>query len=180
MKRKPLKALAGLYLLCILPFGVSLAQQAAPGISTSPLVEQLLRAAPDGEQLVELSGYVGLSTPEMVRLYRNLSLSSYLEIPRTAIVHSVQEGDPKRGQTRLYVRGSATVVSAFRHNAQSLAASSRRAVGGVSARQFLTQRDGANPRDVDRCWDYVAPCLAGSFVSCLQLDACLTGALPSQ
>src|SRR5262245_59177677 len=84
-------------------------QQTAPTIEPNPLVEQMLRSAPEG--IVELKGYVGPSTPEMVRLYMSLTLSSYVEIPRSAIVNVLQEGDPKIGPVKLYVRSSATIAT---------------------------------------------------------------------
>src|SRR5262245_38207348 len=166
MKRKLLAALMGFCSLCVAVFDKSLAQQGAPAINTSPLVEQLLRAAPDGEQLVELSGYVGSSTPETVRLYRSPSLSSYFEIPRAAIVHSVQDGDPKKGLTTLYVRSSATIVTALRHSANRLAPTSQRAETAAGARS-------ARPRLQDSgCWEYAVQCAAGIITSCWLFDVC--------
>jgi hypothetical protein len=94
------------------------AQQNVPEIAPNQLVEQMLRSAQNGDgSIVEFRGYVGPSTPETVKLYPNLSLSSYLEIPRSAIVNAVQEGDPKTGPVKLYVRGSATIVTSVRHSA---------------------------------------------------------------
>ncbi|MGX9432611.1 MULTISPECIES: hypothetical protein [Bradyrhizobium] len=58
------------------------AQQNVPEIAPNQLVEQMLRSAQkDDGGIVEFRGYVGPSTPETVKLYRTLSLSSYFEIP---------------------------------------------------------------------------------------------------
>jgi hypothetical protein len=89
-------------------------------ITTNAIVEQLLRDA-GGEQIVELSGYVGPSTPETIRLYQDLSLIRYLEIPRAEIIHSLQQGDPKFGPTKIYVRGTAKILVAKRQSASTFA-----------------------------------------------------------
>jgi hypothetical protein len=104
----------------------SFAQQNVPEIATNQLVEQMLRSPQNDGGIVEIRGYVGLSTPETVRLYSNLSLSSYSDIPRSAVVNTVPEGDPKLGPVKLFVRGSATIITSVRHSA-ALVPSSQRA-----------------------------------------------------
>src|SRR5436189_243811 len=116
---------AALFAVCLLAMAPSLAQQTTPTIVPNPLVEQLMRAAPQGEKLVELRGYVGTSTPDTVRLYADLSLSRYFDIPRSAIVHLVQEGDPKTGPVKIYLHGSTAIVSGIRHSASAIAPSSQ-------------------------------------------------------
>jgi hypothetical protein len=86
------------------------------------IVEQLLRATPSGEPTVELSGYIGYATPESVRLYKDLSLSSYFEIPRADILYSSQEGDPKTSPVRVFVRSSATILLGTRLKASTASA----------------------------------------------------------
>jgi len=123
MIRKYLVALIGALVALWLP---AHAQQRAPALTSNSLIEQLQKATPDGERLIELRGYVGPSTPETVKLYRSLSLANYYEIPRNAIVNVVQEGDPKTGPVKLFVRGSATIVHATRLSA-GMFSSSRQA-----------------------------------------------------
>lgn len=84
------------------------------------IVKQQLRATPNGEPAVELSGYIGYATPESVRLYKDLSLSSYFDVPRGDILHSSQEGDPTTSPVTLYVRSSATIVLGSRIKASRL------------------------------------------------------------
>ena len=131
-------AAAVLFILCFSRNAPSFAQQTDRpfSISPNPLIEQMLRASPDGDQIVELRGYVGPSTPDTVRVYKSLTLSHYFEIPRSAIVHSSQEGDANTGPVKLYVRGSAMIVSATRHTAS--AASRTRRADGLVIRGFAS------------------------------------------
>jgi hypothetical protein len=94
----------------------SLAQQT---LAPNRVVEELLRASPN-ELTIELSGYVGPSDPGTVRLYKDLSLSSYFDIPKDAIVS--QEGDSKTGPVKLHVRNSATIVLGGRLKADAAGA----------------------------------------------------------
>src|ERR1700741_283967 len=79
-------------------------------ITPNLLIEHLLRESSDKDEIVELRGYVGSSTPDVVRLNKDLSASRYLEIPRGAIIHSSYEGDPTTCPLKLYVRGSTSIV----------------------------------------------------------------------
>ncbi|HVF78079.1 MAG TPA: hypothetical protein VNA28_07260 [Solirubrobacteraceae bacterium] len=85
-------------------------QEDPSAITPNPLIERMARATPDGEDIVELRGYVGSSGPGTVRLYETLSMSRYFEIPRAAVVGSAYEGDPVTGRAKLYVRGSTKIV----------------------------------------------------------------------
>ena len=84
--------------------------ESSSSITPNPLIEQMLRASSEGEEIVELRGYVGPSTPDTVRLYEKLSMARYFEIPRSAIVCASYEGDPTTSPVRLHIRGSATIV----------------------------------------------------------------------
>jgi len=92
---------------------------AAPPETPEPsaVVQQLLRETAAGET-VELSGYVGPSAPDVVRLYGSLALGDYVEVPRAALVSVLDDAGPKDGPVRLLVRANATVVSARRHPAR--------------------------------------------------------------
>jgi hypothetical protein len=168
MSRANFARITGLLIFCLSTNAPSFAQQtfSPSSVAPNPVVEQMLRATPDGEPLVELRGYVGPSTPETVRLYVSLSLSQYLEIPRSAIVYLLPEGDPKTGPVKLYVRGTATVVSANRLIASS-AASSQQAIA----------LPGARPRDLGECYTAVVEC-GWVPLACLAAANCLAGAAP--
>jgi hypothetical protein len=158
-----------LLLLCLCIATPSSAQQTfnPSSIVPNPLVEQMLRAAPDGEQIVELKGYVGPSTADTVRLYADLMLSRYIEIPRNAIVNMVQEGDPKTGLVKLYVRSSATVVVASRFSVNA---------GSLSLR--ASALPGARPRNAVGCLLYGIECLAGNVLACAASAGCIEGMTP--
>jgi hypothetical protein len=140
-----------------------------PSITPSPLVGQMLGTATDSEPIVELKGYVGPTTPEMVRLYADLSLQRYLEIPRGAIIGKVQEGDPTSGPVKLYVRGSTIVVSANRLSAANAAPTLQRAVTLPRARP----REGPANCDI-----YLLECALGQGLACLLYGSCIAGSVP--
>ena len=90
-----------------------LAQQPpqAPTIRSNATVERLMRSA-GGEGTVQLKGYVVQSSPEVVRLYWDLTLTRYFEVPRSAVLEQVQGSNPDSDPTTLYVKSSARIVSA--------------------------------------------------------------------
>jgi hypothetical protein len=137
----------------------------APQLAPSPIITEMLRAAPEGEGLVSFSGYVGPSTPDTVRLYENLSLSRYLEIPRSAIVHALQEGDSKTSPVKLYVRSSAMIASVNRGTASSL--SLRGKMSAVSRFKLGVERGLP-----DACRDTCLSCLLLA-AGCIACDICI-------
>jgi hypothetical protein len=166
MSRAHFARIAGLLIFGVCTNVPSFAQQtfSPSSVVPNPVVEQMIRAVPDGESIAELKGYVGPSTAETVRLYDSLSLKRYIEIPRSAIVNMAQEGDSKTGPVKLYVRGTAIVVSASRLTA-SASASSHQAMA----------LPGARPRDVSLCYQYSIEC-AWSPAACLAAILCYGGA----
>jgi hypothetical protein len=151
-------------LLCVAGYNGVLAQ--TPELQPNPKVEELLRKSPEGEQIVELKGYVGPSAPDTVRLYQSLSLSHYYEIPRSAIVSATREGDPTTGPVKLYIRASTPVVLATQLSADKAAFASARIdkSGGVL--------DPANP-----CYNECAACVIDALspippVHCAACIAC--------
>lgn len=160
---------AALLMFCLVTVAPSSAQQTfnPSSIAPNPLVEQMLRAVPEAERIVELRGYVGPSTAETVRLYGDLTLSRYFEIPRNAIVNMVQEGDPKTGPVKLYVRSSATVVVASRFSVSA---------GALSLRESVVP--GARPRTPANCVLLALECSLGIPLACVQALGCLEGAAP--
>lgn len=70
----------------------------------NPLVKQLLDA---GERVLVLDGYIGPTEGERVRLYRDLSLITYVEIVKKDVLRVENVPDAAGGLARLYVRVSA-------------------------------------------------------------------------
>jgi hypothetical protein len=94
------------------------------------------------------------------------SLPRYFEIPRSAIVSMVQDGDPKTGPVKLYVRGSATVVSAGRLPAATAASVSQRA----------ETLPGATARGLLQCQIWAAQCTGlAQGIACILAAGCLAG-----
>ncbi|MBD0693043.1 hypothetical protein BG452_40175 [Streptomyces sp. CBMA123] len=70
--------------------------------------------ADDGDKVTELQGYPAPPGHGTFRLFLDLSLSRYLEIPLEAILASVEPEETAPGPTKVYVRSSAQLVAARR------------------------------------------------------------------
>src|SRR5262245_13278360 len=122
MQRMALIArIAGLLLAVTSP---SLAQQPQPSSPpANAVLERLLQNSknkdltqPQTSTMTELKGYVGPSvvcviSPCPVRLYWDLSLTRYWDIPPDAIVQHVPGNDPKNDPVTLYVTSTAPMVT---------------------------------------------------------------------
>ena len=139
----------------------SFAQQTGPTttLRTHPAVERLLKNSKDGEPTVPLKGYVNQSSPETVRLYWDLTLSRYFEIPLSAVVDQVQGADPEKDPVTLYVRASARIVSASTVTADA-AASSLTADAAVMPRRAVDVLGNRFPTIPLECIN------VGSCISC--------------
>lgn len=127
--RMPDVRLLAAMVLVILGAGPALAQTATPAspppqerfdpasISSSPHVQQLLGSVQVNQTThssvrpSKLRGHVGPSTAETVRLYWDLSLTRYWEIPRSAILLQVSGGRPG-DPVDLYVPSTTAIVTA--------------------------------------------------------------------
>jgi hypothetical protein len=145
-------------------------------ITSSPTVEQMLQNPKDGQPqtTVALRGYVGPSAPEVVRLYWDLTLTRYFEIPRNAIIQQVQGQDPKNDPVTLYVRSSTPIVTANSLSVDVAAAqrmlieSFGNASGGGSGLKFTSGTDCIIPG---------AACFAGMGAgACVFFAGCWAGA----
>jgi hypothetical protein len=74
----------------------------------NPLVAKFLDIAKD-ETVVQIEGYVGPSETSMLRLYRSLDLSEYMDVPEAGILHFKELSEGSDGLVRVWVRGSAKV-----------------------------------------------------------------------
>jgi len=142
----------------------------SPPIAPNKLVEALERVGPGTDGIVEIKGYVASSSGETVRVYTDLSLTTFIDIPKEAILHSIQDGDPAATPLRLFVRGSSTLVMGTRFKADRLmaanASKAARSNPPLSIRQQLSNsRNPAGSREA-----------ASNDLSCLLLFlACAEG-----
>ncbi len=100
-------------------------------LRANPLIAALEEGA-GGEEVVELKGLVGQAADEgTVRLYDDLSLGSYVELPRDAVITA--EGDDPTQPVRVFVRASTGVrrVEVSHSTARELAAARRPALAGL-------------------------------------------------
>jgi hypothetical protein len=88
-------------------------------LSVNPVLAKLKPTADDDRQFLVLTGYVGETTDGTVRLYENLDLRTYFEIPIKDIVWAEKLIPGLQASTTLLVIDAATqgtrVTSAARH-----------------------------------------------------------------
>lgn len=58
----------------------------------------------DGEGAIEFGGFLGAGDDETLRLYADLGMSSYLDIPRNSVVHIGSDPSGEPGKVRAFVR----------------------------------------------------------------------------
>jgi hypothetical protein len=74
-------------------------------------VHPLIRALEQsGEEVVEFAGFVGTGDDSVLRLYRDLQASAYVDIPRDAVLHREPDADGATGKVRVFVRAKAEVT----------------------------------------------------------------------
>ena len=176
-----LLAIAGLLGLMISPSpSLAQAQQGQPqtlspsSITPSAIVEQMLQNSKDQTQtMVALKGYVGRSgSPEVVRLYWDLTLTRYFEIPRNAIVQQMQGQDPKNDPVTLYVRSSTPIVTANSMSVDGAAAQRIESLG----KTLSGGGSGLKLTDMSACTPSFVTCLAGYTAACMINIVCASGA----
>jgi hypothetical protein len=150
----------------------SFAQPTGPTttLRTHPALERLLKNSKDGEPTVQLKGYVIQSSPETVRLYWDLTLSRYFEIPLSAVVDQVQGTDPEKDPVTLYVRASARIVSAISLTADSAASS---LTADTADAAVMHRRLGNRfPTIPNECVASCVSCSLGHVGSCVRCATC--------
>jgi hypothetical protein len=143
-------------------------------VAPNPAVEQLSRSLDAGGELVELQGFVGPSTPETVRLYKDLTLNQYLEIPRQSIVQQVSGANTSQPLT-IYILSSTVVRSVTRMQAGEygrLRISSSAALSGIPIDGGIRPIRPPQPRGL-ACDLHAINCLAGHALSCIAVYGCM-------
>jgi hypothetical protein len=127
--------------------------------AVNPLVEELTK----NESLaVPLVGYVGPSEAGVVRLYRDLSLRRYVEIPASEIIRVRQDEKDPEGLCTVLFNSSAKLKfvreATMTADDALLAVSTACSCGAGAARE----QDGQDPDDIFSCAEvFCEPILAG-------------------
>ena len=77
-------------------------------ISTSTFVNKLANARKDGLTFLT-RGYIGSVDDKVVRMYLDLSLETYVDIPRSAVVHAQNIKDDMHERSELMVMGTSDI-----------------------------------------------------------------------
>ena len=93
------------------------AESGDDALTPNPLVERTLKSTEGNGVIVVLEGYVGPSSEDVVRLYDDLTLARYHDIPRSDVVEVSRLGTNDADPVKLYVKGTAMIVSSVRHAA---------------------------------------------------------------
>ena len=76
----------------------------------NPLIEKLAEEGGQ-EQIVSIEGYLGKGEDETIRLYKDLNLGKYLEVPRQSVLAVEQTAPGIKQKTTLYVEASTAIKS---------------------------------------------------------------------
>jgi hypothetical protein len=145
------------------------------GTSTSPVVNPLVRdLLKDGGNVLVIGGYAGPAAEQHVRLYADLSLRKYVDIPKADVIRIVQEKDKPEQPCIVFFKASAELTyvqtATMRANeALAAAATATRCAGcgpgGDNAGTIARQAGGGGPT-VDLCtWacvERLQTCIAGT------------------
>ncbi len=136
-------------------------------VAPSPLVESLARSTGGDGNVVELQGFVGPSTPETVRLYTDMTLRHYLEIPRQSIVQQVP-GATESEPVTLYTSSSTVIGAVTRAPAGTYgqARALAKAFGAMSAPKSPGDAARWSTGETD-CEIYLLSCMVFSMPQCL-------------
>lgn len=69
---------------------------------------------------VVIDGYLGTSKDAVVRLYRTLDTTAYVEIPKEALIHMEPDKSGEPGAFRAFVRASSDILSVERQRVREL------------------------------------------------------------
>ena len=72
-----------------------------------------------GETTIEFCGFVGSRDDETLRLYTDLGMSSYLKIPKEAVVHVEEDLDGVTGKVRVFVSSHKLVTEVYQYQLQA-------------------------------------------------------------
>lgn len=98
-------------------------------LEVNPLVAKLLESA-EGEPITSLEGYIGPSEEAKIRLYTDLQLNEYIDLPEEAVLHA-EEPDQAEGRVRLWLRADARVQIISTRTTSAQAA--RLSIGGIGS-----------------------------------------------
>jgi len=114
-------------------------------LSVNPILDAL--ATKGSGKVVELRGFVGPSDSTVVRLYESLEMVSYLEIPKSEVLHAVADPKSANGAIKLYVRGNTELLSV---SSQQIRADARMSTGLRTNIQEGAYGRGIGPRAIAR------------------------------
>lgn len=99
--------LAALFCLATL----SIAQAQSPSLEPNPIITGVTQGGKTPTSLSEIKGYIGVSeSAATVRVYRDLSLTTFYDIPRAAVVHSSQKPGDLSAEVTVLVPGDTIIT----------------------------------------------------------------------
>ena len=68
-----------------------------------------------GEATIEFRGFVGTGDGDVLRLYADLGMSSYVDIPKEAVVYVEKDQSVETGKVRAFVSPDNKVTEVYQH-----------------------------------------------------------------
>jgi len=82
-----------------------------PSLEPNPLITSTTQTQKDPGPLAEFKGYIGTAvTADTVRIYRDLSLTMFYDIPRAAVLQSSQKPGDLSAEVTVIVAGDAVIT----------------------------------------------------------------------
>jgi hypothetical protein len=110
----------------------------SPSLEPNPLITGMTQEKSDPAALAEFKGFIGTAgAADTVRIYRDLSLTMFYDIPRAAIVQSSQKPGDLTAEVTVIVRGDTVITVGVKGKAgqiSSLAAQYGQHVGSGAQR----------------------------------------------
>lgn len=103
-------------------------------LRVNPIIAKLAKVA-ESDSVVVLEGSIGPSKTNIVRLYPDFTMVTYVDIPKEDIVHAEEVADAKDGRVRLWVLASAKVTETSVHH--------------MDAKDYVVTRQRRRPEDIE-------------------------------
>jgi hypothetical protein len=160
------RAFAVLILLFLVLSANKAQSQSPPSLEPNPLITGAIQHN-SPTSLAKIKGFIGTSeAADTVRIYRDLSLTTFFDIPRKAVVHSTQTPGDLTAEVTVMVPGDTIITLGAKGQATGLVSTLAGSLGG--RKSGLTFNNDPS----DQCLATCILCLT-NHVACAYCLACV-------
>lgn len=103
-------------------------------LKVHPTIAKLAKVA-ESDSIVQLEGFIGPSKTNIVRLYPDFTMTTYVEIREKDVVHAEEVADAQDNRVRIWVFASAMVTETSVHH--------------MEAKEYVVTRQRRRLQDID-------------------------------